>query len=57
MDATRTIKTVSIIQQPVIPEFAIQPNRIYGIAVTLFISFLILGILNLLKFIILDHVD
>lgn len=57
MDAARTIKQVSIIQHPVIPEYALQPKRIYGIAVTLFISFLILGILNLLKFIILDHVD
>lgn len=57
MDAARAIKHVSILQKPIIPEYPLQPKRLYGIIFTLCITFLILGISNLLKFIILDHVD
>ena len=57
MDAARTLKQVSILQHPISPEYAWQPRRIYLIFVTCCITFLILGIINLLKYIILDHVD
>lgn len=57
MDAARTLKHISILQQPIVPEYAWQPRRIYGISITIFINFLLLGITNLLKMIILDHVD
>ena len=57
MDAARTLKHISILQQPIIPEYALQPRRIYNSIVTICITFLILGITNLLKQIILDHVD
>ena len=57
MDAARILKHISILQQPIVPEYAWQPRRIYGIIITLSITLLILGITNLLKYIILDHVD
>lgn len=56
MDAARTIKQVSVVQQPNIPEYAWQPRRIYWIVTILFITILSIGILNLLKSIIMDHI-
>ncbi len=57
MDAARAIKHVSILQKPFYPEYALQPKRLYGITSIICITFLIFGIINLLKYIILDHVD
>ncbi len=57
MDAARTIKHVSILQNPLFPEYAVEPRRIYGIIATLCVSLLLLGIATLLKSVILDHVD
>ena len=57
MDAARALKHVSVLQTPVFAEYAWQPRRIYGIVVTLCVMFLVLGIMNLLKAVILDHVD
>lgn len=57
MDVSRTLKQVSILQHPVFPEYALQPKRIYGIIITISVFLLFLGITNLLKLIILDHVD
>lgn len=57
MDAARAIKQVSVLQLPLLPEYAMQPRRIYGIAATLCITLLVIGIVNLLKAVILDHVD
>lgn len=57
MDAARTIKKVSILQEPVLPEYSLQPHRIYCILVTLCITILIICVINLLKAVILDHVD
>ena len=57
MDAARAIKHVSILQKPIIPEYALRPRRIYGIIFTICFTLLILGISTFLKYIILDHVD
>ena len=57
MDAARALKQVSVLQRPLLPEYAMQPQRIYGIVATLCITLLIIGIVNLLKAVILDHVD
>ena len=56
IDVARTIKKVSVLQKPTNPEYPKEPKRIYGIITTLFISILIIGIFNLLKSVILDHV-
>ena len=57
MDAARTLKQVSVLQMPTMPEYAWEPRRIYGVACTLCVMLLIIGIVNLLKAVILDHVD
>lgn len=57
MDAARALKHVSVLQTPVLAEYAWQPRRIYGVIVTLCVTLLVLGIMNLLKAVILDHVD
>ena len=57
MDAARMLKQVSVLQTPVLPEYAMEPRRIYGIVVTLCVTALLIGIMNLLKAVILDHVD
>ena len=56
MDAARSLKKVSILQQPILPEYALQPQRLYGIIVTIFLTFILIGITTLIKYIILDHV-
>ena len=57
MDAARTLKQVSVLQKPVLPEYAWEPRRIYGVVATGCITLLVIGIINLLKAVILDHVD
>lgn len=57
MDAARTLKQVSVLQMPVLPEYAMEPRRIYGVVATVCITVLLIGIMNLLKSVILDHVD
>ena len=57
MDAARALKQVSILQQPVVPEYAWQPRRLYGIFTTILITIFTICITNLLKYIFLDHVD
>lgn len=57
MDAARALKQVSVLQLPVLPEYAWEPRRIYGVVATLCITLLVLGVINLLKAVILDHVD
>lgn len=57
MDAARTLKQMSVLQMPVMPEYAWEPRRIYGVVTTLCITLLVIGVMNLLKAVILDHVD
>ena len=57
MDAARALKQVSVLQQAVLPEYPLEPKRMYGIIITLVISLLTIGIINLLKSVVLDHVD
>lgn len=57
MDATRTLKKVSVLQAPTLPEFPIEPGRIYNTMVTLLFAAMLAGIMKLLESIVLDHVD
>ena len=57
MHAARASIHISILQAPVLAEYAWQPRRIYGLVATLCITLLVQGIINLLKSVILDHVD
>lgn len=57
IEALRTIKTVSILQAPSLPEYPIQPKRIYNAFVSFLVCFLIAGVLHLLIAVIKDHKD
>jgi capsular polysaccharide transport system permease protein len=57
MDATRTLKKVSVLQAPVLPEYPMEPRRIYNTVVTLLSGVLLAGIVKLLESIVLDHLD
>jgi len=57
IEATRTLKKVSILQSPSMPEAAVQPRRIYNTIVFLLLSLMVAGVLNLVAVIIRDHRD
>ena len=57
LSAARLIKNVGILQSPSKPQYALKPERTYNIAATIVVMLLVLGMLQLLKAVILDHVD
>ncbi len=57
MEASRTIKQVSVLQSPQLPEEPLEPERLYNAIATLLIGLVLLAMLKLLESIILDHVD
>ncbi|WP_260603147.1 chain-length determining protein [Bordetella hinzii] len=57
MDATRMLEKVSVLQAATVPEYPMEPKRIYNAVVTLLLALLLIGILRLLESIVLDHVD
>lgn len=57
IDATRMLDKVSVLQTPTLPEYPMEPRRIYNTLVTLLFALMLAGILKLLEGIILDHVD
>lgn len=57
IEALRTIKTVSVLQAPILPEYPMQPRRIYNTIVSLLLCLLIAGVLHLLIAVIRDHKD
>jgi Capsule polysaccharide export protein len=57
MEATRTIKKVSVLQAPVLPQYPDMPRKFYNSLVTLLFAGLLAGIVKLLEGIIRDHID
>lgn len=57
IDATRMLEKVSVLQSATLPEYPMEPRRLYNTLVTLLIALMLAGILRLLKSIVLDHVD
>ena len=57
VESTRTIKTLSVIQQPNLPDEAELPNRVRKSLIYTIVAFLIAGVLQLLVMIIRDHRD
>lgn len=55
IEASRTLKKMSILQAPTMPEYPLKPNRIYNSVVSTLLILVIFGILNLLTVVILDH--
>ncbi|MDO5691393.1 MAG: chain-length determining protein [Pseudomonadota bacterium] len=57
LDATRTLKKVSVLQQPNLPQEATEPRRLYTTSVWLLGILLLAGIMNLILAIVRDHKD
>lgn len=57
MEATRTLKKVTVLQAPSEPEYPMQPRRFYNAIVTLLLAAMLAGIVKLLEGIVRDHVD
>ena len=57
IEATRTIKKVSVLQSPTAPEYALEPQRFYNTLVFLLVAMLVAGVLHLLAAIVRDHKD
>lgn len=57
VEATRTIKKVSALQAPTLPEYAIEPRRWYNTLVFLLVALFLAGVLHLLATIVRDHTD
>ena len=57
VEATRTLKKVSVIQAPTMPEFPLEPRRYYNTLVYFLVLMLLAGIAHLLVAIVRDHKD
>ncbi len=57
IEATRALRKVSVLQSPNLPEYPLEPRRIYNAVVFLIVSLLLAGLVNLIVIIIRDHRD
>lgn len=57
IEATRTLKKVSVLQSPALPEYPLEPRRLYNITVFAIAALLLASILHLIGAIIRDHKD
>lgn len=57
IDATRSVKMVSVLQAPTRPEYPLEPRRLYNTLVFALLAFMVAGILHLLAAIVRDHKD
>lgn len=57
IEATRMLKKVSILQTPTMPQYALEPRRLYNTIVFILVTLLLAGIVNLIAAIIRDHKD
>lgn len=57
LEALRTLKKVSVIQSPSLPQDSREPRRIYNIVVFILAAMFLAGIVHLLAAIIRDHLD
>jgi capsular polysaccharide transport system permease protein len=57
VEAIRTLKKVSVLQTPTLPQYPLEPRRIYNIVVFALSVLVLAGIVHLLAAIIRDHKD
>ncbi len=57
IEATRNLKMVSIVQSPTLPQYPLEPRKIYNIIVFALSALVLAGIVQLLAAIIRDHQD
>ena len=57
MEATRNLKKVSIVQSPSLPQYPLEPRRVYNTVVFTLSVLMLAGIVQLLAAIVRDHKD
>jgi len=57
IEATRTIKKVTVLQSPILPEYPLEPRRAYNTLVFFIVAMMLTGVVHLLTAIIRDHKD
>lgn len=57
IEATRMLKKVSVLQTPTMPQYALEPRRLYNTIVFILVTLLIAGIGHLIAAIVRDHKD
>ena len=57
VEATRTLKKLSVLQTPTLPQYPMEPRRLYNITISVLLILLLAGIAHLLAAIIRDHKD
>lgn len=57
VEAGRMLKMVSVLQHPTLPQYPLEPRRIYNTTVFILLTLLLAGILTLLRVIVRDHRD
>lgn len=57
IEATRNLKKISVLQEPVMPEYPMEPYRYYNTLVFWLVSMLLAGVAHLLVAIVRDHKD
>lgn len=57
IEATRTLKKVSVLQRPTLPQYPLEPRRLYNTVVFLIVALLLAGIVHLIAAIVRDHQD
>lgn len=57
VEAARAIKKLSVLQSPTMPEYPLQPRRIYNSIVSMLFIMMMAGMANLLLAIVRDHKD
>ena len=57
VEAARTLKKVSVLQSPTLPEYPLEPRRFYNIVVFVLVALLLAGVVHLIAAIIRDHKD
>ncbi len=57
MDASRTLKKISVFQSPTMPDFPLAPQRLYNTLVSLLLAVILAGMMKMMGSIIRDHVD
>lgn len=57
IEALRSLKKVSILQSPSLPQYPREPRRIYNIIVFIVVALLLAGVIHLMAAIIRDHLD
>lgn len=57
IETARTLKKVSVLQSPTLPQYPVEPARLYNMLVFVLVAMMLAGIISLLAAIIKDHVD